>query len=145
MGRADRYETDYYAWAMEQAELLRAGRLSDADIANIAEEIESMGRSEKRELLNRLEILLTHLLKWQVQSALRGNSWTLTIREQRRKLDRHLQDNPSLRAILDAAIPEAYGDALIEAQQQTGLPESAFPAAVPWTREQVLSDGFLPT
>lgn len=63
MSNADTYSRDFCAWATEQAALLRAGRLADADIENIAEEIESMGRSEKRELVNRLTVLLTHLLK----------------------------------------------------------------------------------
>jgi hypothetical protein len=115
MSNSSNYETDFHAWAMEQAGLLRAGRLADADIVNIAEEIESMGRSEKRELVSRLGVLLNHLLKWQCQPALRGNSWRLTIREQRRKIARHLRDDPSLRACLDSAIVDAFGDALLDA------------------------------
>ena len=82
------YDTDFYAWANEQAALLRAGRLSEADIENIAEEIESMGRSERSELVNRLTVLLVHLLKWRYQPGLRGRSWRLTIEEQRDQLDR---------------------------------------------------------
>ena len=74
------YERDFYAWANEQAALLRAGKLDSADIENIAEEIESMGRSEKRELINRLAVLLLHLLKWRFQPGLRGNSWRATYR-----------------------------------------------------------------
>ncbi len=58
------YDRDFYAWANEQAGLLRAGRLTDVDIAHIAEEIESLGKSEKRELVGRLAVLLLHLLKW---------------------------------------------------------------------------------
>ena len=73
------YETDFYAWATRQAALLRAGRLDAADIEHIAEEIDSMGRSEKRELVSRLTVVLLHLLKWQYQPALRGNSWRLSI------------------------------------------------------------------
>ena len=61
------YDQDFYAWSREQAELLRAGELGQADIEHIAEEIESMGRTEKRELISRLEILLLHLLKWRYQ------------------------------------------------------------------------------
>lgn len=80
------YTEDFYAWANQQAALLRAGKLEAADIAHIAEEIESMGRGEKRELINRLAMLLMHLLKWQYQPGLRGNSWRLTIREQRIRL-----------------------------------------------------------
>jgi hypothetical protein len=138
------YDRDFYAWATEQARLLRAGRLSEADVANIAEEIDSMGRSERRELISRLEVLLTHLLKWQVQPAFRGKSWRLTITEQRRKLVRHLQDNPSLRAGLEIAIAEAHGDALLSAQRETDLAEDTFPAICPYSASEILSDSFLP-
>jgi len=144
MGNSSAYESDFYAWAGEQAGLLRAGRLSEADIGNIAEEIESMGRSEKRELINRLSVLLTHLLKWQFQPALRGNSWRLTIQEQRRKIARHLEDNPSLRASLADAIADAYGDALLGAQRETGLAESAFPETCSYAPEQITAAHFLP-
>jgi hypothetical protein len=75
MGKTS-YDADFYGWANEQAELLRAGRLDEADIANIAEEIESMGRGEKRELVDRLTILLMHLLKWHFQPGFRSASWS---------------------------------------------------------------------
>ena len=140
----DLYDKDFYAWATEQAGLLRAGRLSSADILNIAEEIESMGRSERTQLTNRLAVLLAHLLKWQVQPNLRGNSWRLTVREQRRRAGRVLEQNPSLQEKLPAILAEAYGDALLAAERETGLPESAFPAACPWSLEQVMSEAFWP-
>ena len=82
-----KYDTDFYGWAMEPATLLRQRRLVEADIENIAEEIESMGRSEKRELVNRLTVLIAHLLKWQHQPGLRGNRWRRTILEQRGHLE----------------------------------------------------------
>ncbi len=126
------YEQDFYAWANQQASLLRAGRLTDADIANIAEEIESMGRSEKRELVNRLAVLLLHLLKWQFQPGLRGNSRRLSVEEQRYRLENHLRDNPSLKAMLDTATDEAYRLALIEAERETGLARRTFPAVCPY-------------
>jgi len=144
MSNADTYSRDFYAWATEQAALLRAGRLADADIENIAEEIESMGRSEKRELVNRLTVLLTHLLKWQVQPGLRGNSWRLTVLEQRGQLAEHLKDNPSLKSIFPDAFATAYRFALLGAQKETGLPEEVFAAACPWNSEQVMAEGFLP-
>ena len=109
------YDRDFYAWANEQAALLRAGQLAEADIENIAEEIETMGRSEKRELVNRLTVLLLHLLKWQFQPSLHGNSWRLTIEEQRYRLEDHLKDNPSLKVQLGQAMRDAYRLALIEA------------------------------
>jgi len=76
-------DRDFYAWTNEHAALLRAGRLSEAAIENIAEEIGDKGFDEKRELINRLAALLTQLLKWQFQPPLRGNSWQLIVKEQR--------------------------------------------------------------
>jgi hypothetical protein len=138
------YEQDFHAWALQQAELLRTGQLDRADLDNIAEEIESMGRSEKRDLTSRLTVLLLHLLKWQHQPAFRGNSWRLTIKGQRRGLDRHLRDNPSLKSQLDQAMSDAYGDARIEAERETGLATETFPDICPFTFDQAISDDFWP-
>ena len=138
------YETDFYSWADQQARFLRAGDLSAADIEHIAEEIESMGRSEKRALLSRLAVLLMHLLKWQVQPNLRGNSWRATIKVQRRELQRLLADNPSLKAKLPELIDTAYEDAILLAARETGLAESAFAAACPWSFTEMMDDGFWP-
>lgn len=138
------YDRDFYAWANEQAALLRAGRFSEADVGNIAEEIESMGRSEKRELVNRLAVLLSHLLKWQFQPALRGNSWRLTIEEQRNRVDDHLGDNPSLKAQLDQALRTAYRSAANEASIETGFARSTFPVACPYSYEQIMNTDFWP-
>ena len=138
------YDQDFFAWANEQAALLRSGRLSEADIDHIAEEIDSMGRTEKRELVNRLAVLLMHLLKWRFQPDQRGTSWQATIRVQRRALARHLADNPSLKATFSETIAEGYGDAVIEAAGETGLPESLFPATCPWTFEQFMDEAFWP-
>ena len=139
------YEQDFYAWSNEQASLLRAGKLKEADITNIIEEIESMGRSERRELVNRLVVLLLHLLKWRYQPALQGNSWRLSIREQRIRLASHLTDNPSLKSKLDEAIVQAYRLAAIEAERETGLPESTFPSDCPFSFEQLMDDSFWPS
>ncbi len=94
--RADIYDRDFHAWPTEQAALLRAGRWSEADTRHIAEEIETLGRGQRRELVDRLAVLLLHLLKWSHQPERRGKSWRLTVEEQRRQLARHLRDNPSL-------------------------------------------------
>jgi hypothetical protein len=140
----DLYETDFYAWANEQAALLRAGKLSAADIEHIAEEIESMGKTEKRELISRLTVLLIHLLKWQFQPVRRGNSWRTTIRVQRLDLFRHLKDNPSLKSQIPGAVADAYTTALIQAADETGLPEETFPAECPWSFDQIMDAGFWP-
>jgi len=141
---ASLYDRDFYAWTTEQAALLRSGRLSSADVAHIAEEIESMGRSEQQQLENRLTVLLLHLLKWRFQPNLRGNSWRLTIKEQRNRITRHLRKNPSLQAMLDETIADAYSDALIGAERETGLPEATFPTLCPWPFERVIDADFWP-
>lgn len=141
---ADLYECDFHAWANEQASLLRAGKLAAVDLAHVAEEIESMGRSERRELVNRLVVLLLHLLKWRFQSDRQGSSWRLSIKEQRIRLQSHLEDNPSLKSQIDWAIAQAYRLAAIEAERETGLPESTFPVVCPFTYDQMLDDTFWP-
>ena len=138
------YETDFYAWANEQAALLRAGKLATADIEHIAEEIESMGRTEKRELVSRLTVLLAHLLKWQHQPALRGASSEVAIGNQRRAIVRHLRDNPSLKSNLKEAIDDAYIDARGEAYAETNQPKATFPVTCPWPFEQAMAEDFWP-
>jgi hypothetical protein len=138
------YDSDFHAWANEQAALLRAGRLSEADIENIAEEIESMGRSEKRELVSRLTVLLVHLLKWRYQPGLRGRSWALTIEQQRLRLGKHLAENPSLKSQLDEAMADSYQDARIDAERETRLARSVFPPACPFTFDEAMNPDFWP-
>jgi hypothetical protein len=138
------YEQDFYAWTLKNAGLLREGRLGEVDLEHLAEELESMGRSEKRELIHRLAVLLAHLLKWQVQANRRGRSWQLTLKEQRRQAGRVLRDNPSLKPLLAEIVTDAHEDAILRAAQETGLEESAFPAACPFTLEQILDESFLP-
>lgn len=102
-----KYDADFHAWTQDQATLLRSGRLAEIDGEHIAEEIETLGRGERRELVNRLSVLLLHLLKWSFQPERRGKSSELTIKEQRRQLARHLRDNPSLGAWTDQAVTDA--------------------------------------
>jgi Domain of unknown function DUF29 len=144
MSNSRLYERDFYAWANEQAALLRAGRLAEADIGHIAEEIDSMGKTEKRDLVSRLTVLLLHLLKWRFQPALRGKSRRNTIRVQRISLASHLKDNPSLKSVLDEAIAEGYRIARLEAETETGLSEESFPSGCPWPFEQMMADEFWP-
>jgi hypothetical protein len=138
------YDRDFYAWSREQAELLRTGKLAEADIEHIAEEIDSMGRAEKRELVSRLSVLLLHLLKWRYQPGKRGPSWEASVRVERNRIVDHLGDNPSLRPLLCQALASAYRDAALEAVAETGMPGSTFPETCPWAVEDVLDDGFWP-
>ncbi len=142
--RSPLYDSDFYAWSREQAELLRAGKLAQADIDNIAEEIDSMGRTEKRELISRLTVLLLHLLKWRHQPDRRGPSWEASIRVQRDDVADHLDDNPSLKPLLPQTLASAYRKACLGAVAETGLPFATFPEACPWTVQEALDDGFWP-
>lgn len=138
------YETDVIAWANEQARLLREGRFDALDIEHIADEIEDVGKSEQRELENRMAVLLTHLLKWQYQPGYRGSSWEVTIRHQREAIVRRLKRTPSLKASLND--PEwwadAWGDARSDALKETGL--NCFPESCPWAFEQIMNAEFWP-
>jgi hypothetical protein len=138
------YEEDFYAWTIDQARLLRSGELAAIDAANIAEEIESMGRSDRRELKSRLVVLIMHLLKWRRQPAARSRSWSATIEEQRLQIEGVLAESPSLRPTTAAMLPEAYVIARARAIAETGLADDLFPNVCPFTPEDVLSAAFLP-
>lgn len=139
------YDSDFYGWTQEQAQLLKDQKWEQIDLENLVEEIESLGRQERRELVNRLEVLLGHLLKWRYQPQKRGLSWQATIREQRRKVKRLLQQNPSLQPFLETAIGEAYEDSLDLAVRETGLPYEIFLESCPYTMAQALNSDYLPS
>ena len=138
------YDEDFYAWTWEQARLLRAGEFSQIDIENVAEELESMGRSDKREIDSRLEVLLTHLLRWRVQVGFRSRSWSGTIREQRSRIEDLLAESPSLRSLVQQIRPSLYARARRVASNETGLPMSMFPARYPFTAAEAMAEDFLP-
>ena len=142
--QTDLYEHDFYAWTQQQVQLLRAGKMADLDFDHLAEELEEMGGNRESELENRLGILLAHLLKWRYQPQRHSNSWKYTVKEQRRRVDRLLKKNPSLKARLSTAFENAYGDAVLIAARETGLEEEQFPATSPFTLEQVLDDAYWP-
>jgi len=138
------YQKDFYGWTQEQAALLKAGRLDELDVSNLAEELEAMGRSEKRELEHRLIVLLIHLLKWRYQPSRRGNSWRLTIEEQRLEVFDVLSDNPGLKPRLDELFHSAYKKARLRAANETGLDKTDFPSTCPWSIAGVLDDEYWP-
>jgi Domain of unknown function DUF29 len=142
--RPNLHDSDFYAWSLEQAALLRAGRVEGADLAAIGEEIESIGKTEKRELISRLTILLLHLLKWERQLAARGNSWRLMIANARDEIADLLADNPSLKTVIDEVTASAYRYARRKAAIEMGLAEEAFPAQCPWSFGQATNASFWP-
>jgi hypothetical protein len=139
------YEQDFVRWTEDQAAALRAGRLDALDLENLAEEIESLGRRDRRELKSRLAVLLMHLLKWREQSDRRTGSWESSIRTQRGEIEEILADSPSLRREVRASIAAAYPRARRNAADETGLPLDSFPETCPFTEDQVLTAEWLPS
>jgi len=138
------YDKDFYSWLGENAKRLRDGRIGEIDALNLAEELESMGKSEKRALLSRLTVLLVHLLKWQFQPTRRSRSWQNTLRVQRLDINDLLTDSPSLRYAIDDRIESAYEKARLLAEEETGIERSLFPQSCPYSLEQMLDREFLP-
>jgi DNA-binding transcriptional regulator YdaS (Cro superfamily) len=141
---ATRYDHDYHAWLMRQAALLAERRFAELDLDNLIDEIQALARSEKREIENRLNVLLVHLLKWTYQPAQRSGGWRSTIIEQRARLLKRLQDSPSLRGYPGEVLDEEYAIAREKAAAETGLRATTFPKSCPYTIDQVLDPDFLP-
>jgi len=142
--KASNYETDFYTWTQQQASLLKSGRLSELDVENLIEEVETMGRSERRALESRLTVLLVHMLKWQYQPGRRGNSWKFTIDEQRFSFQKVLKQNPGLKSEIDAILSDAYEYAVMKAAHETGLRNDLFPASCPWSLDQLSESSYYP-
>jgi hypothetical protein len=141
---AELYDTDFAEWTRRNAELLRSGRAQEADLAHIAEEIEDMGKRERRALESRLVRLFEHLLKWQHQPERRGSSWQRTILQHRKSVARLLQENPSLHATLPEVVAEAYRTATQFAALVIGVTGSTLPDTCPYSTDQWLDESFLP-
>jgi hypothetical protein len=138
------YDTDYLHWLETTAEAMRQKDFWAIDWENLIEEIEDMGRRERRSLDSNLIVLLIHLLKWQFQPAKRTPSWQVSIVEHRRRLRKALQDSPSLKTYLETSLAECYRDAVEQAAAETGRPEKQFPPDCPYTVDQILDKGFWP-
>ncbi len=144
------YDRDFYRWCLAEARALRklAALRTELpvplDLDNLAEEIESLGKSQLRELGSRHVVLLVHLLKWRHQPQRRSRSWRSTIETQRVELQRLLRINPSLRGRRAAELTDAYADARRLAAAETGLPVDTFPETCPFTPDQVEDPEFWP-
>jgi hypothetical protein len=141
---ATTYEADYFAWTQEQAARLREVRPNSLDWENIAEEIESLGRSDKRAIESRVHVLLVHLLKWWAQPGQRKGGWRSTIQEQRRRIGRETKDCPSLADYPGSVLIEEYEAARLTAIDETGLFDQSFPETCPFTIAQILDPDFWP-
>ena len=138
------YETDFHAWSKDQAARLRELRPNSIDWENIAEEIESLGGSQRREIRSRLVVLLTHLLKWAYQPGGRGNSWRGSITLARSEIANEIAESPSLRRYPGEELDAQYKIARLKASGQTKLSLETFPETCPFTVDQVLDPDFWP-
>ncbi len=146
------YEKDFYAWIYHNIELVQAKKWDEIDADLLIEELESMAKRDKHELVSHLTILLLHLLKWEYQfkqlsdmwQEFGGKSWKFSIIEQRKQIAKQLKMSPSLKTYLSQAIIEAYDDALELAVDETGLQSDTFPTQCPYTVEQLLDKQFYP-
>lgn len=143
---AELYEQDFFAWTQTTAALIRAGKWHDIDLEALAEEIDSVGGRDRRELTNRLRVLVMHLLKWRYQPAGReeGHSWRSTILTQRTEIEGLLEQSPSLRPVVETFLQQRYPRARRDALQETGLTPAALPEVCPWTAAQILDEDFWP-
>ncbi len=136
------YETDFYAWTVEQSMLLKEGDFKHLDIPNLVEEIESLGKQERRELESRLGVLIGYLLKWDYQPDKRTKRWRATIREQRRAAQKLIAQNPSLKTYLAEAIADAYEAGKDLVVKETPLDYGDLPKNCPYTSEQLVDPNF---
>ncbi|MEH1886778.1 DUF29 domain-containing protein [Nostoc sp.] len=141
---SDLYEQDFYLWIQSTAELLKQGRLTELDLENLIDEIETMGRSEKKALRSNLEVVLMHLLKYKYQAEKRSGSWRATIREHRKRLREALEESPSLKPYFYEVFGLCYDNARLLAADETELHLPTFPEQSPFTPEQALDPDFLP-
>jgi hypothetical protein len=138
------YEQDYYLWLQTTAHQLRERKLAEVDLANLIEEIDSMGRNEKSALVSNLQIIQMHLLKYKYQPEKRSNSWRFTIFEHRDSLLEAFEVSPSLKPYLKEVFAKCYSKARKKVSLETGLPISTFPIESPFSIEETLNTEFLP-
>jgi hypothetical protein len=141
---APAYEDDFVACLEDQARRARSGDSDSLDLDNIAEELEGMARSDRREIRNRLVVLLVHLLKHAFRPRRRSSGWRATIAEQRQRISAVIEDSPSLQPFPASILDRCYADACSRAALETGLPPTAFPESCPFRIESVLDPGWLP-
>ena len=138
------YDTDIVAWASEQAALIRGRQWHSLDIEHIAEEIECVGKQERRELESRIAVLIGHLLKWKFQPGRRCTNWENIIDAQRTFVENCLDEAPSLRHCLaDKAWQQrVWNHGYVAATGETGLHD--LPRQAMWSADQLRDPEFFP-
>ena len=138
------HDSDFYAWTKETAKLLKEGKINEADIMNIADEIEELGMSERRAVISQMSRLIAHLLKWKYQPHLRGNSWKISINQARDHILIITDESKNLQKELPEIIQKAYKYSVKWASNETGIELKSFPKECPFTLEQCLNEEFWP-
>ena len=133
------YDADFFRWTQETSDHLRRGEFARIDVAALVEEVEDLGKREKSALQSRIAVLISHLLKWDLQPAKRSRSWQATIELQRNRIERLLRDSPSLRPYLSEILPDAYSEAVLLAIKDTGLDRKTFGQTCPYSAGEILS------
>lgn len=132
------YEQDETAWLELTADLVAEGRFGEIDRAALAEYLTDMAKRDKREVANRLTVLIAHVLKWEHQTKGRSNSWRATILAQQDELE-DLLESKSLRDHASRILAKCYSRAVRRAASETGLPLEKFPQSCPYSIEGLLS------
>ena len=143
----DLYEADFAAWALAQANALERKDWQALDVPHLVEELESICKQQRAELVNRLKVLLMHLAKWQhqpTQRTMHGNSWRGSIDVQRIEIERHVSKNPSLKPFIPEAMADAWKTARIEAATESGLARATFPVPCPYTWDEAMTEDWMP-
>jgi hypothetical protein len=139
-----RYDEDFHAWSEEQSRLLAGRNTRGLDWENLAEEIRTLGGSERSEIRSRMIVLLQHLLKWQFQPSSRKLGWKATIMEARDQIGQRIEESPSLRSYPALVVGKQYGIARLRAADETGLPLEVFPVVCPYSMAEMLDESFFP-
>lgn len=142
------YDQDYNLWLEKTIKQLKSSKFSEIDIENLIEELESMGRSDKRALKSLLTRLFEHLLKiayWETEREYNYRGWNGEIQNFRIQIRELLKDSPSLKVYLVEIFEECYQDAKKITIKKTGLESDLFPDKPIANLEQVLDDDWLPT
>jgi len=141
---SDSYLADFNAWIAQTTQLLREHRWHEIDVTHLIEEVEDLGKSERRAIASQLTRLLLHLLKWQYQPERRSGSWEGSIIEHRRRIKKALKESPSLKPYLESIFAESYLEAVKQAKAETALPLETFPIQCQYELTAVVDDEFLP-
>ena len=133
------YEQDETAWLEAMSALAAEGRYGEMDFPNLSEYLTDMSKRDRREVYNRLIVLLVHLLKWEHQPDQHSGSWRATVREQRREL-RQLLESGTLRNHAAAVLMDAFAEARLQAADESEMDVTVFPTVNPWSLDEIMGE-----